>query len=299
MTVTLTSLNSETQAFLNQFEEVMGSIAHLPVHEQRKTIKEMFTPKKEDLEPIHRVEEKFLQGKNGDLPLRILSPENPQATLLYLHRGGWVYGSNDESEALCRKLANATNSTVVMVEYSLAPENKFPIPLEDCYDTLTWVEQNYKNVIVIGESAGGNLAAALTLMPKASSMLKGQILLYPILTNTLNKEHYDNSPDKSFLSYDNMTFFWDQYLPDAETGKKPLASPLNAPSHENLPPAFIATAEFDALQHEGKKYAELLGNTTTYRHYPAVLHGFLDLPIPVPQIDTCIQDIKTFINGLL
>ena len=302
-------LDEDTLNFLKGFSSLMTEMASLPIPDQRSKIKEMFLPPKDQLEPIERVEDRMIKGRHGDIPLRILTPKNPNnTTLVFFHRGGWVFGNNDESEGLGRKIANITSCNVVLVEYRLSPEYKFPIPLDDCYDATLWVENNKSSlmgspqkVVVIGESAGGNLATAVSLKAQKEKLnLSGQILVYPILTHELNPEVYENSPDKYLLSYENMQWFWEQYLTSSNDGQDELASPLNV-NGVKLPKTLMMTAEFDALKVEGKEYAEKLekaGTLVTKKEYSKVIHGFLDLPLPSSEIQRALSDIKEFVLSI-
>jgi len=245
-----------------------------------------------------------------DIRLFIPKNEGPLPVIVYLHRGGWVYGSIQESEMICRRLANETGCIIAAVEYRLAPEHKFPIPLEDCYDATKWVFENAtsfsgdpEKIIVCGESAGGNLAAATILMAQQENeiTIAGQLLIYPILTSDLEKKHYDNSPDKSLLSYENMQFFWSMYLSSSEEGNNPLVSPLKGDGFTDLPPCFIITAEHDALKHEGASYAKALQEAevpTQIKNYPGVIHGFLDLPLGDAAKKQAIEDITAWLKEL-
>ena|GEM_PF-402587 len=309
---TSNDLDPETVIFLDGFSKVFASIAHLSIPEQRATIKEMFSVPKNQLESIERIEDKVVPGRHGSINIRLFSPksESNLPVIIYFHRGGWVYGSIEESEMICRRLANATGSIVAAIEYSLSPENKFPIPLEDCYDATKWIVENASTflgdpnkVILCGESAGGNLAAATALMILKTKQftIAGQLLIYPVLTSDLEQGHYDNSPDKSLLSYGNMQFFWNMYLSSPEDGKNPFASPLKNKNFVNLPPCFIITAEHDALKHEGACYGKALqvaGVKVQVKNYPGVIHGFLDLPLADAIKKEAIEDIATWVKRL-
>lgn len=268
-----------------------------------------FTPENQ-LEKISKVENRIVDGTHGPIALRLFFPKNegPLPIIVYFHRGGWVYGSIDESEQICRRLSNATESIVVAVEYRLSPEHKFPIPLQDCYEAAKWTFKNApsylgdpKKLIVCGESAGGNLAAAVSLMAQRTKEfpIAGQLLLYPILTNDLDRECYNASPDKSLLTYENMQFFWDSYLSSPEDGKNPHASPLKSRQFSGLPRTFVITAEYDALKHEGAKYAEELqraGVEVQTKCYARVIHGFLDLPLADATKKKAMNDIIAWIK---
>lgn len=307
-----TQLDPATSSFLDQFSKIFASIADLSIPEQREAIKKMFLVPESQLESIARIEDKVALGRHGPINVRLFSPKNEEnlPVIIYFQRGGWVYGSLDESETICRRLANATGSIVAAVEYRLSPEHKFPIPLEDCYDASKWIIENSSTfsgdpnkVILCGESAGGNLAAAVALMNQKSNefTIAGQLLIYPVLTSDLEKKYYDNSPDKSLLSYENMQFFWNMYLSSPGDGESPFASPLKSENFAKLPACFIVTAEHDALKHEGARYGEALqeaGVAVQVKNYPGVIHGFLDLPLADAIKEEAIKDIVAWVKRL-
>lgn len=304
--MTIKPLPKETSNFLDGFSKMFASIKHLSLPDQRSAIQEMFLVPEDQLEPIKKVENRTIEGRNGPIPLRIYNPSPAEELpiLLYLHRGGWVYGSLNEAEMIARRLANILNATVVSVEYRLSPEHKFPIPLEDCIDSALWTLSTHSKVIIAGESAGANLAAAtaLALRDQGNRQLAGQLLIYPPLTNDLNKNYYENSPDKSLLSYENMQFFWDAYLPSKKEGNNPYASPLKSQNLAKLPSCFMITAEHDALKTEGREYAEQLqkaGIPTQMKCYPDMIHGFLDLPLGEATRKEAFADIKAWMNSIL
>lgn len=305
-------LDSATATFLDGFSKTFASIENLSIPEQRAIIKEMFYVPENQLESMEKIEDKVILGKHGSINIRLFTPNTKGhlPVIVYFHRGGWVYGSIQESEMICRRLANETGAIVAAVEYRLSPEYKFPIPLDDCYDATHWVVKNAltfsgdpDKIILCGESAGGNLAAGVALMTLKTKQFTaaGQLLIYPILTNDLEQKHYDNSPDKSLLSYENMQFFWDMYLSSPEEGKNPFASPLKNENFTHLPSSFIITAEYDALKHEGACYKEALqkaGVNVQAKNYPGVIHGFLDLPLADAMKKEAIKDIAAWVKRL-
>lgn len=309
---TATSLSMEATAFLQGFSQVFASIGHLPIPKQRAVIKKLFQIPQDRLTHILKVEDKTITGRHGEIPLRIYTPKigTNLPVIVYLHRGGFVYGSLDEAEMICRELSNTTGSIVISVEYRLAPEYTFPIPLEDCYDATLWASENASSlsgnpekIIICGESAGGNLAAAVALMSRDEKQLTlaGQLLIYPVLTTHLNPVNYEMSPDKSLLSLENMEFFLNSYLNNPQDKENPYAAPLKCSNLGGLPLAFIITAEHDALKHEGEAYAEALseaGVCTEHACYLDVIHGFLDLPIAKATRNQALQDIKVWVNTI-
>ncbi len=240
-----------------------------------------------DPEPVAEVSEFEITGPGGPLVLRVHRPQGgpgPRPVLLYFFGGGWTLGCLDTCDAICRALANAAGCTTVSVGYRLAPEHRFPAAVEDCYAATRWVAEHAQRLgvdperlAVGGDSAGGNLAAAVTLLSRerGAPRIGHQLLVYP---NT------DYRPAAEPASVDPLLFnelsvrwYWSHYLAEERDGENPLASPLRAPDLTGLPPATVITAEFDPLREEGEQYAERLrqaGVPVESRHYEGMAHGF-------------------------
>ncbi|HXF28330.1 MAG TPA: alpha/beta hydrolase, partial [Chlamydiales bacterium] len=208
------------------------------------------------------------------------------------------------------QLANKTQAVIVNVGYRLAPEHPFPQGLEDCYKATVWAQKNAARfsadpakIAVSGVSAGGNLAAAVCLMARGRKRpdIKCQLLLYPCMTDELDKKEYAASPDQGFITYDSMKMLWQLYLPDDTEidDANGYAAPLKAKNLKNLPMAFVMTAEYDPLRKEGKSYANRLqeeGNKVIYRTYPKMIHAFLILPVELDQHNAALDDIAQFVQ---
>ncbi len=305
-------LDAVTADFLDGFDAIFSMIATLSIPEQRSAIKNMFYIPESSLEHIAKTENKEISGRHGPIKIRIFTPkiDDNLPVIVFFHRGGWVYGSIEESEVICRKLANETGAIVVAVSYRLSPEHKFPIPLEDCYDATKWIVENAttfsgnsQKVIISGESAGGNLAAGVALMIQDLNQFSviGQLLLNPILSSDLDIEAYENSPDKSLISLQNMQFFLASYLSSPQEGENPYVSPIKSENLFKLSPAFIVTSEHDALKHEGASYAEALqkaGILVQLKCYPDVIHGFLNLPLAGAVKKEAVEDIAVWVKNL-
>jgi acetyl esterase len=220
----------------------------------------------------------------GDRPIRIYCPEPGQQlpVLVYFFGGGWALGSLDTSDAVCRRLANAASCMVIAVGYRLAPEHKFPVAVHDCFDAVKWVLENAKSlggdperVAVGGDSAGGNLAAAVTLLARdAGLQLVAQVLVYP---NTDYTATIDGEVNPLLFNKKSVAWYWGHYLSSEQDGRSPLASPLLAPSLSGLPPALVITAENDPLRDQAEAYANRLaesGVPTTLHRYDGMIHGF-------------------------
>lgn len=242
-------------------------------------------------EPVARVNDRTIPGPGGALPIRVYTPDGvgPFPALVFFHGGGWVVGSIAGSDHTCRALANRARCVVVSVEYRLAPEHVFPAAADDCYAATAWVADHASSIdadpvriAVGGVSAGGNLAAAVTLMARDRSgpALAYQLLVVPVTDATRATASYRDNGDGYGLTSRSMDWFWDHYAPDPEAARSPYASPLLAEDHANLPPALVITAEYDPLRDEGHAYAERLraaGVPVRETCYPGMVHGFFGM----------------------
>jgi acetyl esterase len=206
---------------------------------------------------------------------------------MFVHGGGWALGSVELADPLCRALCRASGMLVASVDYRLAPEHPFPAGLDDAYSALVWLDANAERLgairgqlAVCGDSAGGNLAAALALKARD---LKGpdialQVLIYPALDPMLGAVSYERLAKGYGLTREDMRNFWDLYLPSPDEAANPYASPLQASDLRGLAPAFVLTAEFDPLVDEGERYAAMLraaGVPARATRYPGMIHGFM------------------------
>jgi len=199
-----------------------------------------------------------------------------------------VIGDIEVVDRPCRALANAGHCVIASVNYRLSPETKFPGPVEDCYAATHWLAAHAaglgadpSRIGVGGDSAGGNLAAAVALMARdrAGPKLAFQLLIYPVTAPAKGTAFgsYTENADNYLLTRAAMEWFWDHYLNGEEQGRNPYASPLFAADHSRLPPAMVITAEFDPLRDEGQAYARKLreaGVDVKTSHYEGLIHGF-------------------------
>ncbi len=267
-------------------ERVLPSLAELRRASVQGVLEEAGEP-----ESVASVEDHLLAGPGGDLPVRIYRPELAGAGLLpvlvYFHSGGWVLGSIEGHDPVCRALANHAGCVVVAVEYRLAPEHPFPAAPEDCYAATRWVAEHAEmlaidpaRVAVGGDSTGGNLAAAVTLMARdrGGPQLCYQVLIYGETDyyepGTASYRTYAEGYD---LTRASMIWFWDQYLTNPAEHLHPYAAPLRAKDLSGLPPALIITAEYDPTRDETEDYARRLqeaGVPTRLSRYDGMIHGF-------------------------
>ncbi|GAC1345433.1 MAG: alpha/beta hydrolase [Acetobacteraceae bacterium] len=235
-----------------------------------------------------------IPGKGGTLPLRLYrgigtAPDHPLPGLLYLHGGGWVLGSVDSHDGVCRRLANAAACRVISVDYRLAPEHPYPAAVDDAATALDWVAANAAAIgvdparlAVGGDSAGGNLAAVLALLARDGQAppLAAQLLLYPATDFAMDTGSYAAMTEGLPLTADTMRWFIDHYAPDPAARTEWRASPGRAASLRGTAPAFVLTAGHDPLADEGHAYAARLeadGVPVTTLHLSGHVHGFLTM----------------------
>lgn len=249
--------------------------------------------------PMARVENLTLDLPGRDVPARLYIPQDageaPPLTL-YFHGGGWVLGGLDTHDATCRGLAEASGAAILSIDYRLAPEARYPAAAEDCHDAGLWALANAAQLgvdatrmAVAGDSAGGNLAAAVSLMARdrASLSLRHQLLIYPVTDNDFENASYAaNGGGEYFLSTGAMRWFWDHYLGDTPAEAAALARLLHTPDLSGLPPATVITAEYDPLRDEGDAYAKRLlaaGVATDHHMASGMIHGFFGMAAAVPD----------------
>ena len=230
------------------------------------------------------------------IPLRIYRPRDAShlPVILYFHGGGWVIGDLDTHDNTCRRLALASGCAVVSVHYRRAPEDPFPAAAEDCFAALRWVaaeagrlDVDGQRIAVAGDSAGGNLAAVVSLMARdrGGPALSFQLLIYPVTDYRCDSDSMVENAEGYFLTRAAMQWFWRQYAGDAPTAV-PYHSPLLAESLADLPPALVITAEYDPLRDEGEAYARRLlesGVPAALRRYDGMIHGFVAMAGVLPQ----------------
>lgn len=257
--------------------------------------------------PVASVEDRRIPGPQGEIPVRIYTPEGtgPFPGIVFTHGGGWVIMNIETHDGICRAIANQAGAVVVSVDYRLAPEHKYPAAAEDAYAALEWVAESAAGLAVdparlgvAGDSAGGNLAAAAALMARdrGGPPLGFQALLFPVLDHNFETRSYADNAEGYLLTRDSMVWFWNQYLPSPDRGREPYASPLRAGDLAGLPPAYIVTAEFDPLRDEGEAYAKALeaaGVPVELVRYDGQVHDFILMGAVLPQAATAVSAIAT------
>jgi acetyl esterase len=233
-------------------------------------------------------------GPTGEVRVRVVRPPDVTGALpvvLYIHGAGWVFGDAHTHDRLIRELATQARAAVVFPEYTRSPEAKYPTALEESYAVARWVadhgadhQLDGSRLAVAGDSVGGNLAAALTLLAKerGGPRIVEQVLFYPVTDASFDTRSYRQFAEGYFLRRDAMMWFWDQYTRDASDREQVTASPLRATTEQltGLPPALVITGEADPLRDEGEAYASKLrgaGVPVTAVRYEGIIHDFVML----------------------
>lgn len=255
------------------------------------------------------ITDRAIAGRSGDLPVRLYAPTRriPRGCVVYVHGGGWVFGDLDGSDWTCSTIAARTGVQVVSLDYRLAPSHRFPAGLKDCLDGLHWAAElpsASDGLVVMGDSAGGNLAAVLAMTSRdaGSPAVALQVLIYPSTDLTKQSPSLLTNADAPFLTAVDVGAFIDHYLgPDGDP-RDPLASPLLAADHTRLPSALIITAERDPIRDDGRRYAAALraaGVPVRLIDYVDVPHGFLSVPGLVPAAKQALAEICAEIDAAL
>jgi acetyl esterase len=261
-------------------------------------------------QPVADVDDRDLPGPAGEIPVRVYTPdgEGPFPVVAYLHGGGWVFMGIETHDWICRRLANAAGAIVVSVEYRLAPEHPFPAPLDDCMAVVHWLAEaaadlggDPARLAVAGDSAGGNLAAAVTFASRAADgpTVTAQALVYPVTDAACSTPSFVQNAEGYLLTASTMRWFWQQYLGEDGDPDDGYASVLRHADLTDLPPTLVITAEFDPLRDEGEAFAEHLaavGTRVQLRRFDGMVHGFLGMDALLPEADLAMDEIATFLD---
>ncbi len=262
-------------------------------------------------EEVEKVSDHQVGGPAGSISVRVYHPAGAPASapaLYYIHGGGWVIMDIDSHDPICRAFANGIGGPVVAVHYRRAPEDHFPAAVEDCYAVLQWIANeadtlgiDATRLAVGGDSAGGNLTAAMTLLTRerGGPAIAAQVLHCPVTNHGFDTASYGQNGEGYFLTKELMEWFWGHYLADAADGANPLASPLREENLAGLPPALVQTAEFDPLRDEGAEYAQRLeaaGVKTVHTMIPGVVHDPWLMMGAVPKGRASLDEASSFLK---
>jgi acetyl esterase len=239
-------------------------------------------------EPVALVEDLEVGGVGARLYRHALDTRD---VLVWFHGGGWTLGDLDCFDPLARALANRSQCAVLAVDYRLAPEHPYPAAIDDAWTATFWASERFARVAVGGDSAGGNLAAAVAMRARENGVkLVLQLLVYPVLEYAVDtpsyeafRKHYSSFAGQEGFgasSQDGIRFIWDLYVPDHSKRQDQDAAPMSATSLAGLPPALIVEAEHDILRGEGEEYARRLkeGGVAVESHcYAGQIHGFFHM----------------------
>lgn len=262
---------------------------------------------------MKEVKDLDFDGPVGRLHARLYIPDDDLLScIVFYHGGGWVMGSIAGYDPACRRLAQGSSSAVLSIDYRLAPEHPYPAPFQDCYAALAWASEHHSALfgrrlplIVAGDSAGGNLAAAVALAARDRSgpKIAMQLLMFPATDADFSRASYRQHATGALLTTDAMKWFWDQYAPRLQLRTEPTACPMQTLNLKGLPPAQIELAAYDPLFDEGEAYAFKLsddGVAVRCRVWENLCHGFFQLESLVPPaadaVDKIAADVQTFLR---
>jgi len=275
---------------LDSLREMLRAASALPLHD-RSVAEARLVQAAEPTDPV-APDDLEVTELASPVPIRLFRPRSPDPVpvCVWFSGGGWVLDTRATSESSCRRLARETPCAVALVGYRLAPEHRFPVPLEDCFAATGYVVADgatngldARRIAVGGTSAGGNLAAAVALLARdrPGVRLAAQILVYPALLHGADTASMRESYAPGELDRRGVDWCWSHYLASAADGLDPLASPLLADDLRGLPPALVLTAELDPLRDEGALYAQRLeaaGVRADHTRFDGAPHGFFSSP---------------------
>jgi len=298
--------NEQMQAVLDEFTKLgpkpLGTVSATEARKQPSpadAVKALLKKQDKSMEPeaVGKVENKMIAGAGGQIPIRIYTPkgEGPFPVIVYFHGGGWVIADLDTYDASPRALVNATNAVVVSAHYRQGPEHKFPAAHDDAHAAYKWVLEHAKEmqgdpkrIALVGESAGGNMAAAVSVLAREHKMQMPiyQVLVYPITDDNVETASYVENAQAKPLNRAGMQWFFKHYLKTPADGGNHLISLLSEKDLKGLPATTIITAQIDPLRTEGKAYADLLqkaGIAVRYQNYDGVTHEFFGMAAVVDK----------------
>lgn len=290
------------------------STPHINLKKNYKSYRKLLNILNPPLKTIYKTLDHKIMVGSREIPVRAFFPNKIKYShvLIFFHGGGWVTGNIDSYTNVCANMANETNSLVISIDYRLAPENPYPAGVEDCYyaakeifSNLNKLKFKEKDITLIGDSAGGNLAAVVSLMARdhGDFLPLRQILIYP----ATYYDHSENSPYTSirengkdyFLTSRRIQDYMDLYAPNIEDRLSPYVSPILSKDLSNQPKTLIITAKYDPLRDEGEAYGNKLkefGNQVKIYRINNAIHGFISNPLASEHTKACYNIISKFLN---
>jgi acetyl esterase len=320
-TSNFTGVEQDTRAFLESLQQNPGPPLYTLSPEQARAVLSGLQAGIPVKKLAADMENRTIPGgpNDTDISVQIVRPPNTSnetlPVVMYFHGGGWVLGGFDTHERLVRELANGAHAAIVFVNYTPSPEAKYPVSLEQAYAATKWVAQNGQtinvnssNLALVGDSVGGNMAAAVALLAKERSgpPIKFQVLFYPVTDANFDTPSYMAYQEGYFLTREAMKWFWDNYTSNQTNRKEPTVSPLQASVEQlkGLPPALIINGECDVLRDEGEAYAHKLIEAdvpVTGIRYHGTIHDFVMLnPITnTPAVRGAIEQASHTLKKIL
>ncbi|MET9214796.1 MULTISPECIES: alpha/beta hydrolase [unclassified Nocardia] len=318
-------MNDATPAWWDLLDDQAATVAGMIGQILQKPLRELgpeqaralvdSAPSTDPITPLDHVGQLTVPTRSGTIAARLYradgtSPDSAAPALVYLHGGGFVLGTLDGADELCRAIAAGSGWTVVSLDYRLAPENPYPAALEDCLDAYAWLIRSAPElgidpdrVAVGGDSAGGNLAAALCLhrREEGSTLPVAQVLAYPAVDDRFTGASWSDFADAPLLGAADAQWFWEQYVGAGHPGGDPLAAPMRARSLRGLPPALVVTAEVDPIRDDAEAYAQRLraeGVAVSSTRYTGVFHGFFTEVGVFAQTKAAIDEVCVYLRAL-
>ena len=292
-------LDPQARSYLDRMADLgLRPANELSVDEARRQLEDssqlLFGPK----QSVGGIEDIDVEG----VPVRLYTPAagESERMAVYMHGGGWVVGSIETHDGTCRAIASRSGCRVASVGYRLAPENRFPAAVDDCWTVTRWASGQARSGAVAGDSAGGNLAAVMALRARDAGLpLVCQVLVYPVTDRRFDTTSYVRNAEGYGLTLDAMRWYWDHYLPPRD---HPEASPLRAASLAGLAPALVVVCEYDALRDEGVAYAERLrqaGVPVQLSEYEGMIHGFVRMAAIIDRTQDLLDEIAGYLGDAL
>ncbi|BAP31613.1 esterase/lipase [Chryseobacterium sp. StRB126] len=298
-------LTPKISQILNHLEKIQSFNPQNPLDDARKYLEVMSLQLSAKKEAVAMIEELDIPMETHQIPIRIYRPKGKtvqkSSAIVYLHGGWFIAGGYETHDAVVRKIANATGSAVIFIDYRLAPEHPFPAGLNDCLDVVQWIIDNADSlgidqdqIGIIGDSAGGALSTAVST--QIGELFKFQVLIYPAVDNQLNTktwEIYENGP---VLNKQGGVDAWNSYLPNGESNN-PLAIPVLIKDFKNTPSTLIIIAEHDPLADDARHLAENMQNAgvpLTTSFYKDMVHGFMHMGEILEETQLAVNEMADF-----
>jgi acetyl esterase len=300
------NLTSPITQIISHLEKIQSFNAQDPLDDTRKYLETMTLQLSGKKESVTMIEELNIQMESHSVPVRIYRPKGKDnqksQAVIYIHGGWFIAGGFETHDAVVRKLANATESVIIFIDYRLAPEHPFPAGLNDCVDTVKWASGNAESlgidrnrIGIIGDSAGGALAAGVST--QIGELLKFQILIYPAADNQLGTKSWETYETGPVLNKEGGIQAWKWYHPEGAHHPNPLAVPILIKDFKNTPPTLVLIAEHDALRDEGEELSQHMKDAGIPVHisfYKDMVHGFMHMGEILNEVQYAVNEISAF-----